>query len=70
MQSKKKTRGGTRQGSGAKRKVIIKNKNIMKTIKRIIKTQLVNLNIKPVRVVILPTGIVCEHFKNRNIKVI
>ena len=35
----------------------------MKTIKKIIETQLVNLNIKPVKVVILPTGIVCEHFK-------
>jgi hypothetical protein len=44
----------------------------MKTIKKIIETQLVNLNIKPVKVVILPTGIssVCEHFKNGNIKVI
>jgi uncharacterized phage-like protein YoqJ len=44
--------------------------NKMKAIKKIIKTQLVNLNIKPVKVVILPTGIVCEHFKNGNIKVI
>jgi hypothetical protein len=42
----------------------------MKTIKRIIKTQLVNLNIKPVKVVILPTGLVCEHFKNGKINVI
>jgi hypothetical protein len=42
----------------------------MKTIKKIIETQLVNLNIKPVKVVILPTGIVCEHFKNGNINVI
>ena len=42
----------------------------MKTIKRIIKTQLVNLNIKPVKVVILPTGIICEHFKNGKVKVI
>jgi hypothetical protein len=42
----------------------------MKAIKRFIKTQLVNLNIKPVKVVILPTGVVCEHFKNGNIKVI
>jgi hypothetical protein len=42
----------------------------MKTIKRIIKKQLVNLNIKPVKVIILPTGIVCEHFNNGNIKVI
>jgi hypothetical protein len=40
----------------------------MKTIKKIIETQLVNLNIKPVKVVILPTGIVCEHFKNGNSK--
>lgn len=42
----------------------------MKAIKRFIKTQLVNFNIKPVKVVVLPTGIVCEHFKNGSIKVI
>ena len=42
----------------------------MKAIKRFIKKQLVKLNIKPVKVVVLPTGIVCEHFKNGNIKVI
>ena len=49
---------------------IKQKENKMKTIKRFIKTQLVNLNIKPVKVVILPTGVVCEHFINGNIKVI
>lgn len=42
----------------------------METLKRIIKTQLVNFNIKPIKVVILPTGLVCEHYKNGFIKVI
>lgn len=42
----------------------------MKGIKRKIIAQLVNLNIKPFKTVILKTGIICEHYANGNIKVI
>ena len=40
----------------------------MKAIKRLITAMLVKANIKPVRTVTLPTGIICEHYKNGNIK--
>tara|TARA_R110000782_G_scaffold205160_2_gene293470 strand:- start:2527 stop:2655 length:129 start_codon:yes stop_codon:yes gene_type:complete len=42
----------------------------MKGLKRIIKAKLIELNIKPTLVVVLPTGIICEHFANGTIKVI
>lgn len=42
----------------------------MKGIKRYIKSRLVGLNLKPVKVVVLPTGLTCLHFSNGTIKVI
>ena len=43
----------------------------MKTlIKRFIKTRLIEMNLKPTKVVILQTGLVCEHFINGKINVI
>jgi hypothetical protein len=41
----------------------------MKTIKRFIKSRLAKANIKPVRIIELPTGIICEHYKNGTIKI-
>ena len=40
----------------------------MKAIKRFIKARLVKASIKPFKTIVLPTGIVCEHYKNGNIK--
>lgn len=42
----------------------------MKGLKRIIIAQLVKMNIKPIKTVILKTGIICEHYANGNVKVI
>ena len=42
----------------------------MKGIKRIIKAKIVKLNIKPVKVIVLQTGVICEHFANGTIKTI
>ena len=42
----------------------------MKGIKRKIIAQLVKLNIKPIQTIILPTGIICEHYANGNVKVV
>ncbi len=42
----------------------------MKTIKRIIKQVKESKNLKPYKVVTLPTGVVCEHYANGTIKVI
>lgn len=42
----------------------------MKGIKRKIIAQLVKLNIKPIKTIILPTGIICEHYANGHVKVI
>ena len=44
--------------------------NKMKGIKRKIIAQLVKLNIKPIKTIILPTGIICEHYANGNVKVV
>jgi hypothetical protein len=41
----------------------------MRAIKRFFKARLVKANIKPVRTIVLPTGVVCEHYKNGTIKV-
>lgn len=55
---------------------IIKNDIIMKNIIRVIKersyinSKLVSRNIKPIRVTVLPTGLVCEEYLNGTIKVI
>ena len=42
----------------------------MKTIKRIIRERKENKNLKPYKVVVLPTGIVCEHYLNKTVKVL
>jgi hypothetical protein len=42
----------------------------MNGIKRFIKTKLVAFNLKPTKVIILQTGLVCEHFANGKINVI
>jgi len=47
-----------------------KNKNKMKTIKRIIKQVKENKNLKPYKVVRLSSGVICEHYSNGNIKVL
>jgi len=47
-----------------------KNKNKMKTIKRIIKQVKENKNLKPYKVVRLSTGLICEHYSNGNVKVL
>lgn len=55
---------------------IIKNDIIMKNIIRVIKersyinSKLVSRNIKPIRITVLPTGLVCEEYLNGTIKVI
>jgi len=41
----------------------------METIKRIIKERKENNNSKPVKVVVLKTGLVCKHYKNGNIEI-
>ena len=43
--------------------------NIMKTIKRFIKSRLVKANRKPIKTIVLSTGVVCEHYANGTIKV-
>jgi hypothetical protein len=47
-----------------------KNKDKMKTIKRIIKQVKENKNLKPYKVVRLSSGVICEHYSNGNIKVL
>jgi len=47
-----------------------KNKDKMKTIKRIIKQVKENKNLKPYKVVRLSTGVICEHYSNGNVKVL
>ena len=47
-----------------------KNKDNMKTIKRIIKQVKENKNLKPCKVVRLSTGLICEHYSNGNVKVL
>jgi hypothetical protein len=42
----------------------------MKGLKRNITAKLVRLNIRPIKTVILPTGIICEHYANSLIKVV
>jgi hypothetical protein len=41
----------------------------MKTIKRMIEQYKQNKNIIPIKTIVLSTGIVCEHYKNGNIKI-
>jgi len=47
-----------------------KNKDKMKTIKRIIKQVKESKNLKPYKVVRLSTGVICEHYSNGNVKVL
>ena len=42
----------------------------MKNIIRVIKSKLVERNIKPIRTTVLPTGLVCEEYFNGTIKII
>tara|TARA_R110000772_G_scaffold24111_5_gene63923 strand:- start:1145 stop:1273 length:129 start_codon:yes stop_codon:yes gene_type:complete len=42
----------------------------MKTIKKIIKEYKENKNSIPYKVVKLPTGLICEHYRNGNIVVL
>lgn len=42
----------------------------MKTIIRLIKSKLVSSNVKPIRVTVLPTGLICEEYFNGTIKII
>tara|TARA_R110000822_G_scaffold5786_2_gene24716 strand:+ start:186 stop:371 length:186 start_codon:yes stop_codon:yes gene_type:complete len=44
--------------------------NKMKGIKRNIIAQLVKLNIRPIKTIILPTGVICEHYANGHVKVV
>jgi len=41
----------------------------MKKLKRIIKKVLIEMDLRPNKIVTLPTGVICEHFNNGNIKV-
>ena len=42
----------------------------MKTIKRIIKEYKENKNLIPFKIVILDTGVICQHYRNGKIEVI
>ena len=41
----------------------------METIKRLVRQYKENRNLIPYKVVKLPTGLICEHFKNGNIEI-
>jgi hypothetical protein len=41
----------------------------MKTIKRVINSRLQKANRKPIKTIVLSTGIICEHFANGTIKI-
>ena len=42
----------------------------MKTIKRIIQQYKENKNLIPFKTVILPTGVICQHYRNGSVEVI
>ena len=42
----------------------------MKGIKKIINRCLIALSLKPIKIVVLKTGVICKHYANGNIKTV